>query len=267
MSRIDDAFARSRREKRGAFIPYLTAGYPRPDVFDAVIDAAAKSADIIEIGIPFSDPVADGPIIQASSEEALRAGVGIEEIFQSVRRFRTRSETPIVLMGYANPVFHYGEARFVAAAHAAGVDGVIVPDWPPEDASGLIDAARPLDFATIFLAAPTSSDARIERIAKASTGYVYVVSRLGVTGVTQTPTAELGALISRVRASTSLPIAAGFGISQPEHVRAVCGHADAAIVGSALVRLMSENADAPDLPAIVARECARLASGTNRMAG
>ncbi len=259
MSRIDAAFERARQDGARGFIPYFTAGYPDRQTFGAILRAAADAGSLaIEVGIPFSDPIADGPIIQASSEAALRAGVRMEDIFEMIRDFRTTHETPIVLMGYLNPILHYGSAAFVRDAADAGADGVIVPDLPPEDAGDLIEPARDRGLATIFLAATTSTDERLRRIAEASTGYVYFVSRLGVTGVGAAPDESLGRMVARLRDLTALPIAAGFGVSEPEHVRAVWAHADVAIVGSALVKLIAAHAKTGDAAGAVARECSRL---------
>ncbi|MCC6158952.1 MAG: tryptophan synthase subunit alpha [Deltaproteobacteria bacterium] len=259
MSRIDAAFERALRENARGFIPYFTAGYPDRDTFGAILRAAADAGSLaIEVGIPFSDPIADGPIIQASSEAALRAGVRMGAIFEMIREFRTTHNTPVVLMGYVNPILHHGFDAFVRDAADAGADGVIVPDLPPEDAGDLIAAARGREFATIFLAATTSADERLRRIADASTGYVYFVSRLGVTGVGAAPDESLGRMVDRLRRFTALPIAAGFGVSEPEHVRAVWAQADAAIVGSALVRLIAAQTDRANVASAVARECSRL---------
>lgn len=259
MSRIDAAFPCAKSDDARGFIPYFTAGYPDRATFGAILRAAADAGSLaIEVGIPFSDPIADGPIIQASSEAALRAGVRLADIFGMIRDFRSTHDTPVVLMGYVNPILHHGFDAFVRDAADAGADGVIVPDLPPEDAGELIASARPRDFSTIFLAATTSTDERLRRIAEASTGYVYFVSRLGVTGVGTAPDESLGRMVERLRRFTDLPIAAGFGVSEPGHVRAVWRHADAAIVGSALVRLIAEQSDRANVAPAVARECSRL---------
>ncbi|MCL4235766.1 MAG: tryptophan synthase subunit alpha, partial [Deltaproteobacteria bacterium] len=173
MNRIDAAFDRARRENAHGFIPYFTAGYPDRETFVAILRAAADAGSLaIEVGIPFSDPIADGPIIQASSEAALRAGVRMGDIFDMIREFRATHDTSVVLMGYVNPILHHGFDAFVRDAADAGADGAIVPDLPPEDAGDLIGPARERGFATIFLAATTSTDERLARIAEASTGYV-----------------------------------------------------------------------------------------------
>ncbi|MCB9489385.1 MAG: tryptophan synthase subunit alpha [Deltaproteobacteria bacterium] len=256
MNRITKAFEEAAAAGRKGFIPYFTAGYPDEARFMDILDQAADAGcTAIEIGIPFSDPMADGPIIQASSEKALRAGVNMAGIFEMIRKFRAKYDTPIVLMGYVNPILHYGYGKFVEDASAAGADGVIIPDLPPEEAGELIDAARAKDFATIFLAATTSTDERMKLIAEASKGYIYYVSRLGVTGVAQAPSETLGAMIGRLRKHTTLPIAAGFGISKPDHVRNTVAHADAAIVGSALVKLIAEHEGDADLATRVGEFC------------
>ncbi|MBZ0272437.1 tryptophan synthase subunit alpha [bacterium] len=255
MNRIDRAFAELRARGGRAFIPFLTGGYPDRESFLAVAAAAARGgAAVLEIGIPFSDPVADGPVIQASSEAALAGGATLVTLLDDIARLRALIETPMVLMGYANPIESMGYARFVEEALRCGADGVIVPDLPPEEADELIAAARARDFATIFLAATTSSDARVRAVTRASTGYVYFVTRLGVTGADAAPE-DIGAMVARLRRHTDLPIAAGFGIATPEQAARVCETADAAIVGSALVRLVTEHKDAPDLAERVEAFC------------
>jgi tryptophan synthase alpha chain len=196
---------------------------------------AASGADIVELGVPFSDPVADGPTIQRSSERALRNGTTLAGVLELVRRIREKSEVPLVLFSYFNPVLQMGVERFAADAKAAGADGVLITDMTPEEAEEYCRAVRAHGLDTVFLAAPTSTDARLRLISRASSGFLYLVSRTGVTGAKDQLADELPAFVRRARASTSLPLAVGFGISQPGHVSVLGRLADAAVVGSALV--------------------------------
>ncbi len=220
-------------------IPFFTAGYPNRSTFDSLVRSAADSgADIIEIGMPFSDPLADGPEIQHSSFEALKHGISLAEILDRVRKIRTKIDTPIVLMGYYNPVRTYGVERFVRDAHSAGVDGLIIPDLPPDEAKELTSPARKHEVSTIFLVAPTSSDKRIKAVDKASPDFVYAVTVTGVTGAGKTfgPTTEK--YLKRLKHSLTKPFVAGFGISSPETARQMARYADGVVIGSALIKLM-----------------------------
>jgi tryptophan synthase alpha chain len=237
MNRIDAKFADLRRVNKKAFIVYLTAGYPSLAVTEELVRALGTAgADIIELGVPFSDPMADGPTIQASSQQALAQGVTLTKILASVRKARQETDIPLVLMTYYNPVFHFGEERFVHEAGQAGVDGVIIPDLPPEEAAVLIRAARKEDMATIFFLAPTTTPRRMRKIMEASTGFIYYVSVTGVTGARQHLPAQMLAHIKKVKGLTSLPVCAGFGISTPEQVAHVARVADGVIVGSAVIK-------------------------------
>jgi tryptophan synthase alpha chain len=236
VERIVGAFRRATRERRAAFIAYLTAGYPSLAATRAlVLELARAGVDVIELGLPFSDPLADGPTIQAASAAALRRGVTLRGILQMVRALRRETEVPLVAMGYVNPITHYGYQPFCRDAVAAGFDGVIVPDLPPEEAGDLIRAARPAKLATIFLAAPTSPPARLRRIAAVSRGFIYVVSLTGVTGARRQLPREVLVQVRALRRLTRLPIAVGFGVSTPAQVRWLSGAADGVIVGSALI--------------------------------
>ncbi len=240
VERLAAAFRRARRQRRAAFIAYLTAGYPSLAATRAlVIELARAGVDVIELGLPFSDPLADGPTIQAASAQALRRGVTLRGIFQTVRAIRRATDVPLVAMGYVNPVSHYGYRPFCRAAVAAGFDGVVVPDLPPEEAGELIQAARPAKLATIFLAAPTSPPARLRRIAAVSRGFVYVVSLTGVTGARRQLPREVLTQVRALRRLTRQPIAVGFGVSTPAQVRWLSGVADGVIVGSALVEAVT----------------------------
>jgi tryptophan synthase alpha chain len=236
MSRLQQAFARLRTEARGGLVAYLTAGDPDAERSTAVVTAVARAgADVLEIGVPFSDPLADGPVIQRAIERALVAGMTLRGSLDLVRRVRAAVDTPIVLFTYANPVLRMEPGTFARDAADAGVDGVLILDYPVEEAEPL---RRPLVDAgldPIFLVSPTTTDARIRRSGELGRGFLYVISRLGVTGMRDRLASDVPALLERVRAASTLPIAVGFGISSPEHVAEACRAADAAVVGSALV--------------------------------
>lgn len=242
MNAIDVVFRSGREAGRRGVIPYFTAGFPTMDVSATLIRAAAAAgAAVVEIGVPFSDPIADGPVIQRSSQVALKNGVNLAGILEMVSALRSDIDCPVVLMGYANNFMQYGYGRFAADAAEAGVDGVIVPDLPPEESGELIEAASPAGLATIFLVAQTSTPERISLIGRSATGFVYYVARLGVTGVTEGLSPLLAEKISLIRGHTDLPVAAGFGISTPDQAAAVTAHADAAIMGSALIRMVMDH--------------------------
>ena len=251
MSRIAATFDALAARGRKALIPYVTAGDPHADTTAAIMHAmVAAGADVIELGIPFSDPMADGPVVQRASERALARGVGLATALAIVREFRAAdARTPIVLMGYANPIERYGVERFVADAKDAGIDGVIVVDYPPEEcaefAALLCDAA----IDPIFLVAPTSTDARIAAVAKAARGFVYHVSLKGVTGAGHFDIAAVQDMIPRIKAHVRLPVGVGFGIRDGATARAVADVADAVVIGSALVQLL-EGASRDDAPRV-----------------
>jgi len=235
-SRISRRFADLRRTGEMGLVAYLTAGDPSLAATEQFVLALAQGgADVIELGVPFSDPVADGPVIQRASERALRSGTTLAGVLSLVKSLRTKTEIPLVLFSYFNPVLQMGLEKFGDAAKAAGADGVLITDLTPEEGEEyrVTMYSRALD--AIFLAAPTSTDERLALIAKASTGFLYLISRTGVTGAKDQLAEELPALARRVRRVTELPIAVGFGISQPGHVSVLGGLADAAVVGSALV--------------------------------
>jgi len=252
LSRIDKVFERLRGEQGIALMPFLTAGDPTLEMTGQCIREMEKNgADIVELGIPFSDPLADGPVIQRASQRALAGGVSLVRILRFVKELRSEVAIPIVLMGYYNPIFRYGVERFSKDARDAGVDGVIVPDLPPEEAEDLIRAARDVDLDTIFLLAPTSTPERIQRIASASRGFIYYVSLTGVTGARNKLSTDIGPSIQRIREVSAKPICVGFGISTPDHVRGVSQFADGVIVGSAVVSLMEQAMEEPGCPARV----------------
>ena len=253
MQRIEKTFAQLRVARRAALIPYLTAGDPSLEATEALVPVAeAAGADLLELGVPFSDPLADGATIQRASQRALARGVTLRKILHLVARIRPRTEMPLVLMTYYNPILRAGPDAFVAEAAAAGLDGVIVPDLPPEEAGPLRAAPRAAGLAPIFLAAPTSTDARLRLICEASEGYIYAVSLRGVTGARATLPADLGAQVARLRAHTTKPVAVGFGISTPAQARQVAAVADGVIVGSALVGLVEQSGRGEALAAAVA---------------
>jgi tryptophan synthase alpha chain len=259
MSRITERFARAKAEGRGAFVAYLTAGYPS---IAATVEMAVAlddaGVDVLELGVPFSDPVADGPVIQRASEAALARGATLEKCLGAAAEIAGRVRTPIVLFSYFNPLLQHGLDRLAGRLSDVGVDGLLVIDVIPEEAAPLLDAMRPSGVDTVFLVAPTSSDGRIERIASVARGFVYAVSRTGVTGAREALSDRVGPLVERVRRHTDLPVAVGFGISSAEQVAEVWRVADGAVVGSHLVSEIARDPDAPDVVARVAACAAAL---------
>jgi tryptophan synthase alpha chain len=239
---IRAAFDAAKAEGRVAFIPYITAGHPDAGTEQAVVPALVSAgADIIELGIPFSDPLADGPVIQRSTQIALANGITLDRCLDAVRDLRAAGVTvPIVFLGYANPIIQKGEEAFAAACAAAGADGVIVVDLPPEEADDLHAACNRHGIALIAMLAPTSTQTRIAQVASLASGFVYCVGLVGITGARDSLAGDLESFITRVRENVSVPIAVGFGISRPEHVAAVGKMADGVAVGSALVRRLEE---------------------------
>ena len=236
MRRIEKTFARLKDEGRGGLIPFITAGDPNLNVTCAlIIELASKGASVIELGVPFSDPMADGPVIQRSSERALRNGVGLEQILQTVAKAREHTDVPIVLFSYYNPLLQFGLERLAQEAARAGVDGVLVTDVPPEEAEEFQSCLSAQGLDMIYLVAPTSTDARLQMIAERASGFIYAVSRTGVTGIREASSNSAEILVARLRAVTGLPVAVGFGISNKTQVDDVLRYADAAVVGSAIV--------------------------------
>jgi tryptophan synthase alpha chain len=238
MSRIQGRFQSLARDKRKALIPYITAGDPHPSLTVALMRALVEAgADILELGVPFSDPMADGPVIQRAGERALKHGVGLSHVLGMVGEFRKADAgTPIVLMGYANPIEAMGVEKFVAAAKGAGVDGVIVVDYPPEECGEFAGLAKREGIDPVFLLAPTSTDKRIEQVARVGSGYLYYVSLRGVTGAANLDFSEVTARIPKIRAATRLPIGVGFGIRDAESARRVAQAADAVVIGSRIIQ-------------------------------
>jgi tryptophan synthase alpha chain len=249
MSRIAQTFARLAGEKRKALIPFVTAGDPSPQItvplMHAMVDAGA---DIIELGVPFSDPMADGPVIQRSSERALKFGVGLNDVLSYVSEFRkTNQLTPVVLMGYANPIERIGMQVFAECAATAGVDGVLVVDYPPEESHELLATMDAAGIDVIYLLSPTSSPARIKLVADAARGYIYYVSLKGVSGAANIDTGDVESMIAKIKSQTSLPVGVGFGIRDGETAKRIARFADAVVIGSRLIEEME--ASMPDTAA------------------
>jgi tryptophan synthase alpha chain len=248
VGRIAEAFQRIRREGRPGLVTYTTAGDPDLARSAEILEALDRAgADLLEVGVPFSDPLADGPAIQRATERALAAGGSLRASLALVEKVRPLVSAPIVIFSYANPIMRMGMATFARRAAAAGVDGVLALDLPIEEAGELRDLLAAAALDTIFLLSPTTTEARIRRAAALGSGFLYGISRLGVTGARERVAAGADALVRRIRAHTGLPIALGFGISRPEHVAEVGAYADAAVVGSALVSLIADAAASPHL--------------------
>ncbi len=238
MSRIPDTFRKLQAQGRKALIPFVTAGDPNPAMTVPIMHALiGAGADIIELGVPFSDPMADGPTIQRSSERALKHGVGLKHVLGMVREFRTANRTtPVVLMGYANPIEAMGYAAFVDTAQTAGVDGVLVVDYPPEESRQLVDLLKARGIDSIFLLSPTSEDSRMELVGRMATGYIYYVSLKGVTGAAHLDLQQVTAKLPQIRSHIRLPIGVGFGIRDAQTAKAIAAISDAVVIGSRLVQ-------------------------------
>jgi tryptophan synthase alpha chain len=261
-TRISRLFDRLRLEKRPALIAYITAGDPTPAATPEIVAALERGgADLIELGVPFSDPIADGPVIQRASDRALKAGTKLATVLDIAAQIRQRSEIPLLLFTYLNPVLRYGLEPLARAAAGHGIDGCLLTDVSVEEAEPYIQVMRRHGLDTVFLAAPTSSRRRLELVAKYSTGFVYLVSRTGVTGERVSVSESVGPLVAAMREVTALPLAVGFGISTAEQVRAIGAMADGVVVGSAFERVIEENATSPGLPGHVEALARKLASG------
>lgn len=254
MSRIQAVFQKLKQEGRKGLVPFVTGGDPAPEQTVPVLHALASAgADVIELGVPFSDPMADGPVIQRSSERALAKGISTKKILEYVAEFRTtNTHTPIVLMGYANPIERMGVDAFVLAAKQAGVDGILVVDYPPEEAVAFSKALRAADIDPIFLLAPTSSDERIAKVAQAACGYIYYVSLRGVTGAKHLNVGDVGSKLPTIRQHTDVPVGVGFGIRDAQSACQVAESADAVVIGSALIQKLETGA--PEQAAQLAAE-------------
>jgi len=248
MGRINATFEQLKRNGEVALVPFVTAGDPDLATTEAIVRTLVEAgADIIELGFPFSDPMADGPVIQAASERALAAGTTLAGVLELVARVRRHTAVPIVLMGYFNPVFRYGIERFGCEAAKAGVDGVLLVDLPPEEAAEVTSYWRPLGLKLITLLAPTTPPARLAQLAAAAEGYLYYVSMTGVTGAQAVAPTAIEAEVRQLRGMSPVPVAVGFGISTPADAAAVARFADAVVVGSALVKVIAEHAGTPEL--------------------
>ncbi|MDO9250692.1 MAG: tryptophan synthase subunit alpha [Hydrogenophaga sp.] len=244
MSRIGNTFAELKAQKRKALIPFVTAGFPYADITPDLMHGMVESgADVIELGVPFSDPSADGPVIQKAGDRALALGIGLTQVIAMVKTFRERNTTtPVVLMGYANPIERYdqkhGAGSFVRDASASGVDGVLVVDYPPEECEDFAAALRAANMDLIFLLAPTSTDERMAQVARVASGYVYYVSLKGVTGAGTLDVGQVEAMLPRIRAHVSIPVGVGFGIRDAETAKAIGKSADAVVIGSKIIQLI-----------------------------
>ena len=248
MGRIADSFTNLKREGKKGFIPFITAGDPDLATTEKLLVTLAQSgATLIELGVPFSDPMADGPVIQRSSERALKNNFGLQEILDVVARARKQIDVPIILFSYYNPLFQFGLKRLAGAAKDAGLDGVLVTDLSPEESGEFERELRARELDMIFLVAPTSTDERLKLVAERASGFIYAVSRAGVTGTRETVSTEAEKLVNRVRKFSELPMAVGFGISSAAQVADVHRYADAVVVGSAIVAEMERLRDSPDL--------------------
>jgi tryptophan synthase alpha chain len=244
MSRIDTTFSALKTQSRKALIPFVTAGFPFANITPELMHGLVEGgADVIELGVPFSDPSADGPVIQKAGDRALALGVGLVQVIAMVKTFRERNkQTPVVLMGYANPIERYdqkhGEGSFVQDASAAGVDGVLVVDYPPEECEEFASTLRANNMDLIFLLAPTSTDERMAQVARVASGYVYYVSLKGVTGAGTLDVGQVEAMLPRIRQHVTVPVGVGFGIRDAETAKAIGKSADAVVIGSRLIQLI-----------------------------
>ena len=244
MSRIEKALSALKAQNRKALIPFVTAGYPYADITPKLMHGMVEGgADIIELGVPFSDPSADGPVIQKAGDRALALGVGLTQVIAMVREFRKEDDrTPVVLMGYANPIERYdqklGAGAFVRDASAAGVDGVLVVDYPPEECEEFANALRTANMDLIFLLAPTSTEERMAQVARVASGYVYYVSLKGVTGAGTLDVGQVEAMLPRIRSHVSIPVGVGFGIRDAETAKSIGKTADAVVIGSKIIQLI-----------------------------
>ena len=254
MNRIDKKFQELKKQKRKAFIAFITAGDPDlKTTEDLAVAFEGAGVDIIELGVPFSDPLADGPTIQASYQRALNKGISPKKILETVSRIRRKSSIPVALMSSYNPILRFGEEKFIKACADAGVDGLIIPDLPPEEAKNLRGAAQRYKIAMIFFVAPTSRDERIRANTKASSGFVYYVSLTGITGTQKAIASSVVKHINHIKRFTSKPVCAGFGISTPQQVRDISRAADGVIVGSAIVKAIDHHKGTRNLVSVVSR--------------
>lgn len=263
MNRIDQRFAELKSRNEKAFIPFITAGDPNLGITaQLVIELEKAGADIIEFGVPFSDPLADGPVNQEAAQRALINDVCLEDILTCVKGLREKTQIPILLFTYFNPVLAYGVEALAKDAAEAGVDGILCVDLPVEEASDHIEAFNGAGLSTVFLLAPTSTEKRVEIVAKASTGFIYYVSRTGVTGEQSAIENTVQPMVERIKSFTDIPVAVGFGVSNPEQASEIAGYGDGVVVGSAIVRMIGELGDTPETAAKVGAFVKTLADAT-----
>jgi tryptophan synthase alpha chain len=263
LGRISESFEQLGRERKKGFIPFITAGDPDlATTGQLMVELSRAGASVIELGVPFSDPMADGPVIQRASERALRHGFGIEEILETTSWARERIDTPVVLFSYFNPLFQFGAERLAAQAKQAGIDGVLVTDLIPEEADQFASALRREELDMIFLVAPTSTDARLQMVAERASGFIYAISRAGITGARESVSSAAEKLVKRMQKFSTLPVAVGFGISTAAQVAEVWAYADAVVVGSAIVSEIEKAGDSSGLIQQVGRFARTLTSAT-----
>lgn len=261
MNRIENKWNKLKKENRKAFIAFVTAGDPSLKyTYKLVLELEKQGADIIELGVPFSDPIADGPVIQASSQRALKKGINLDKIFHLVKELRKKTDIPLVFLSYYNPIFHYGVEKFVEDAAGAGIDGVIIADLPPEEATEIKTCSDKKELDTIFLAAPTSSNERLHKVIAMSTGFIYCVSVAGVTGVRNSLAVNLKKRVEDIKRMTNKPVAVGFGVSNTKTAQWVASFSDGVIVGSAIVKIIQDNLTSKDLISKVGKLAKNLAS-------
>lgn len=266
MSRIENKWKDLKKKGLKAFIPFVTSGDPSlEDTYKLVLEFEKQGADIVELGIPFSDPIADGPVIQASSQRALEKGINLNKILHLVKNLRKKTDIPIVFLSYYNPIFHYGVRKFVEDATQSGVDGIIIADLPPEEAKEIRIFSLKEGLDTIFLAAPTSSTERLHKVVGASTGFIYCVSIAGVTGIRNSLAQSLKKRVEDIGRITDKPIAVGFGVSNAKTAEWVASFADGVIVGSAIVKVVQNNLARKDLVDKVGIVVRNLASAVHRV--
>ena len=262
MSRVTPTFERLREQNSRGLIAYITAGDPSPDrTVELVLALEQGGADIVELGVPFSDPIADGPVIQKAGERALKAGTTLAKVLGILKDLRGQSEIPVIVFSYLNPILRYGFEKFAEDAAAAGADGALLTDLNIEEAGPFLDEMHKHRLDPVFLVSQTTPDDRLKKLSQSSAGFVYLVSRAGVTGVRERVSDQAIQLIERTRRVTSLPLAVGFGLSKPNHMRALAPHADAAVVGSAFMRVIEENGSGPDLASRLEALAAELKGG------
>jgi len=265
MNRIDKTFRDLRKKEKKAFIPYITAGDPDlKTTYKIAMELIKNGADLIEFGIPFSDPLADGPTIQAASERALKRSIDIKSILKMIDLLRKKTEVPFVFMTYYNPVYQYGIRKFILDSKQSGIDGVIIPDLPPEEAGELLKHAGKNAFAVIFLVAPTSTPDRLKIIAKKSKGFIYYVSLTGVTGARKKLASDIADHLRKIKQITEKPVCVGFGVSNPKQAKLVASFADGVIIGSALIKVVEKNIGRRDLPKRVGKFARSIAKAINR---